>query len=139
MKYIGKAGEYRVLARLLERDVEAYPAIKINQTGYDITAVLRSGKVVRIQVKSTELDNRSTNNSVNVGDGFDFLVVVIFDGNSNAEFYVMTRYEALKCKGTNSKLSLTKKNENCQSGGYRVTDDIDKYRDKWDEIQIEDA
>lgn len=135
MKYLGKFGEYRVLACLLERDVEAYQAIKINQTGYDLTAVLNSSKVVRIQVKSTELDNKSTNNSICVGEGFDFLVIVVFCGNSSAEFYVMSRCEALKCKASRTKLSLTKKNESCEKGGYRVTDDIAKYKDKWDKIK----
>lgn len=135
MKYIGKSGEYRVLACLLERDVEAYQAIRENQADYDLTAVLSSSKVVRIQVKSTKLNNKNTNNSINVGYGFDFLVVVIFDGNSNAEFYVMSRCEALKCKGSRKKLSLTRRNKNCQDGGYRVTDDIAEYRDKWDKIE----
>jgi len=49
MKFVGKYGEYRVLACLLEQDIEAYPAIKTNQTDFDLTAILASGKVVREQ------------------------------------------------------------------------------------------
>ena len=135
MEYIGKYGEHRVLACLLERDVEAYQAIKINQAEYDLTVVLNPSRVVRIQVKSTELNNRSKNNSINVGEGFDFLVVVVFDGDGKAEFYVMSRCEALDAKGKNQKLSLSQKDGNSRNGNYRVTDAVAKHKDQWDKIQ----
>ncbi len=135
MKYIGKYGEYRVLACLLERDIEAYQAIKANQADYDLTAILESSKVVRIQVKSTELNNKSTNNSIKVGEGFEFLVAVIFNGSDNVEFYVMSRCEALCAKGTKKKLSLTHKKKDCQNGGYSVTDDITEHKNKWNKIK----
>lgn len=132
MEYIGKYGEYRVLACLLERDVEAYQALKVNQADYDITAVLNARKVVRIQVKSTELQNKSTNNSINVGEGFHFLVIVAVDEDGKAEFYVMSRCEALDAMGENQKLSLTQKDTN---GNYRVREAVSKHRDQWHKIQ----
>jgi len=64
MKYIGKLGEYYVLASLLRENIEAYAAIKTNQPDYDITAISKNRKILRIQVKSTELNNKSTNNPV---------------------------------------------------------------------------
>ena len=78
MKFIGKFGEYLVLTRLLENEVEAYPAIKVNQDSYDLTAISKSGRIVRIQVKSTDLNNKSTNNTIGaLAREFDFLVVVV--------------------------------------------------------------
>lgn len=133
MENIGRYGEYRVLAVLLENDVEAYLAIKDNQKDYDITAILCPSKVVRIQVKSTELHNRSTNNSINRIDGtkgFDFLVIVIFDSKSTAHFYVLTRDEAIKAKGEKKRLSVT-----CQkSGTSYVKDEISRYENCWGKI-----
>lgn len=53
MKYSGRFGEYLVLTRLLQRGIEAYSAIKVNQDDYDITAIASSMRVIRIQVKAT--------------------------------------------------------------------------------------
>ncbi|WP_156853455.1 hypothetical protein [Aeromonas jandaei] len=45
---------------------------------FDLTAILASGKVVRIQVKETELNNKNTNNAIDrIDKQYDFLVVVI--------------------------------------------------------------
>ena len=130
---IGKYGEYRVLAVLLERDVEAYLAIKDNQKDYDITAILGPSKVVRIQVKSTELDNKSNNNSINRIDemkAFDFLVIVIFDGMRTANFYVLTKDEAIAAKGEMKRLSVTRQ----ESGKFYVKDEIYCHKDCWEKI-----
>ena len=103
MKFLGKYGEHRVLVNLLANDIEAYPAIKINQDSYDITAVLSLTKVVRIQVKSTALGNKSTNNQIGELDrDFDFLVIVIAEA-SECRFFVLTRDEAVQLKGENSR------------------------------------
>ncbi|NMV23280.1 hypothetical protein HKB23_12825, partial [Vibrio parahaemolyticus] len=64
MKFIGKYGEHLVLSQLLKLDIEAYLAIKSNQEDYDITVVLESSRVLRIQVKTTDLHNQNTNNSI---------------------------------------------------------------------------
>lgn len=88
MKFIGKFGEYLVLTRLLENEVEAYPAIKVNQESYDLTAIADSGRIVRIQVKTTELHNKSTNNTVGaLARDFDFLVIVVVHGERSADCY----------------------------------------------------
>src|SRR3546814_13367782 len=86
VKFIGKFGEYLALSRLLERGIEAYPAIKANQDSYDLTAIAASGKILRIQVKSTDLRNKSTNNIVGtLARTFDFLVVVVVTSDIGAE------------------------------------------------------
>jgi hypothetical protein len=111
MRYIGKYGEYRVLACLLDEDVEAYPAIKTNQADYDITAVVPSGRVVRVQVKATKLDNKSTNNVVDrIDKNYDFLVIVVVSGDPpsrEARFFVLSRDEAIAAKGASKQLGVS--------------------------------
>ncbi|MEC5208317.1 hypothetical protein QF022_003273 [Vogesella perlucida] len=131
MKYIGKYGEYRVLACLLEQDVEVYQAIKTNQADYDLTVVLSPSKVVRIQVKSTELNNKSTNNPIDVDKEFDFLVVVILDENGSTKFYVMSKNEAVEAKGTSKKLGTTK----MKDGKYYVKNEIAAHENQWEKIK----
>lgn len=131
MKYIGKYGEYRVLACLLEQDVEVYQAIKTNQADYDLTVVLSPSKVVRIQVKSTELNNKSTNNPIDVDKEFDFLVVVILDENGSTKFYVMSKNEAVEAKGTSKKLGTTK----MKDGKYYVKNEIASHENQWEKIK----
>jgi hypothetical protein len=131
MRYIGKYGEYRVLACLLEQNVEAYQAIKTNQVDYDLTAVLSLTRVVRIQVKSTELNNKSTNNSVDVEKNFDFLVVVTLAENDVTKFYVMSKAEAVKAKGTSKKLGTTM----MKDGKYFIKDTVAVHENQWDKIK----
>jgi hypothetical protein len=109
MKFIGKIGEYLVLTRLLENEVEAYPAIKVNQDSYDLTAIAKSGRVVRIQVKATELHNKSTNNTVgSLAQEFDFLVVVVVHGERLANCYVLTHAEAHSLRGASKQLGVSR-------------------------------
>jgi hypothetical protein len=132
MKYIGKYGEYRVLACLLEQDIEAYPAIKTNQPDFDLTAILASGKVVRIQVKSTELNNKSTNNPIDrIDKDYDFLVLVIVGENKATRFFVMSKGEALEAKGKNKQLSTTKQSQK----EFQVKDFLVPYEGKWEKIK----
>lgn len=131
MKYVGKYGEYRVLACLLEQDVEAYLAIKTNQPDFDLTAILASGRVVRIQVKSTELDNKSTNNAIErVEKEYDFLVVVVVGENKAIRFFVMTRAEALAAKGSNKQLATTQQRQK----KFQVKDSLLPHENQWDKI-----
>jgi len=131
MKYVGKYGEYRVLACLLEQDIEAYPAIKTNQPDFDLTAILASGKVVRIQVKATELNNKSTNNAIDrIDKQYDFLVVVIVGENKAARFFIMTKAEALAAKGTNKQLGTTQQ----QKKEFQVKDALLPHENKWEKI-----
>jgi hypothetical protein len=135
MQYIGKYGEYRVLACLLEEDVEAYPAIKTNQPDFDLTAIVPSGNVVRIQVKSTELNNKSTNNAIDrIDKNYDFLVVVVVDNEQHkrsARFFVMSKTEAMQAKGTNQQLGTTQQRNKI----FQVKDVLLLYESKWEKIR----
>lgn len=131
MRSIGRYGEYRVLACLLERDLEAYQAININENDFDLTIVLSKEKVVRVQVKSTELNNKATNNAIDrVDKKYDFLVVVIFEGQGQARFFVMSKNEAMELKGRSKQLGVTqvrrKKSE--------VKTAILQFEDQWEKI-----
>jgi len=131
MKSIGKYGEYRVLASLLERDVEIYQAINITQPDFDLTAILKNKSIVRIQVKSTELHNKATNNAIDRIDKiYDVLVVVIFEGNGSSRFFIMSKDEAMKEKGVNKQLGVTQQRKK-QS---QVKESLVKYENKWETI-----
>ncbi len=131
MKSIGKYGEYRVLASLLELDIEVYQAININQPDFDITAILANEKVIRIQVKSTELNNKSTNNAIaHIDKKYDFLVVVIFEGKGSARFFIMSKEEALLAKGSNKHLGVTQQQKNKSE----IKDCMLQYENLWDKI-----
>lgn len=132
MKYIGKFGEYLVLTKLLENGFEAYPAIKTNQDDYDLTVILNINDVARIQVKTRDLNSKSTNNSISgVDKEYDFLVVVIVGECEQAQAFILTKEEALNLKGENKKLSTSEKIE----GASVVRADLKVYRDKWEKIK----
>lgn len=131
MKFLGKYGEHRVLVNLLAKDIEAYPAIKINQDSYDITAVLSPTRVVRIQVKSTDLQNKSTNNQVGELDReFDYLVVVVVSGEV-CRFFVLSREQALRIKGTRKHLPTSRTVRKVPE----VLPALLVYENKWESIQ----
>ena len=131
MKFVGKYGEYRVLACLLEQDIEAYLAIKTNQPDFDLTAILSSGKVVRVQVKATELNNKSTNNAIDrIDKQYDFLVVVIVSANDVVRFFVMTKAEALAAKGNSKQLGTTQQRDK----EFQVKDVLLLHENKWEKI-----
>jgi hypothetical protein len=132
MKYVGKYGEYRVLACLLEQDIEAYPAIKTNQPDFDLTAILQSGKVVRVQVKSTELNNKSTNNAIDrIDKEYDFLVVVIVGERKATRFFVMSKSEALAAKGGSKQLGTTQQRQK----EFQVKDVLVPHENQWEKIK----
>jgi hypothetical protein len=151
MKYIGKYGEYRVLAKLLEMGVEAYPALKTNQEHYDITAILPDLRVRRIQVKATKLANASTNNAIaGVDKDYDYLVVVIVeDGESTAvqensgtpienvvateyraRFFVLKKEEVLVLKGQSKLLGVSR----LKAGVSVVKESLARHEDAWRKI-----
>lgn len=132
MKYIGKFGESQVLARLLENEVEAYPAIKVNQDSYDITAISLAGRVLRIQVKATELHNKSTNNTVGtLARVFDYLIVVIVQAKGQANCYVLTQAEAHALRNTSKQLGVSRK----QKGVSVVKSELLPHLEKWSRIR----
>jgi hypothetical protein len=131
MKFIGKYGEYRVLACLLELDIEAYLAIKTNQPDFDLTVILKSGDVFRVQVKATELNNKSTNNAIDrIDKQYDFLVVVIVDGDKSVRFFVMTKGEAIEAKGNSKQLGTTQQ----RNKEFHVREALLPHENKWEKI-----
>jgi hypothetical protein len=131
MKFIGKFGEYFALTRLLERGVEAYPAIKVNQHSYDLTAITNSGRIVRIQVKATDLRNRSTNNTIGtLAREFDFLVVVVVYGERLADCYVLTYAEAHSLRGKSKMLGISRRDRTVSV----VKSELIQYKEAWSRI-----
>lgn len=132
MRFIGKFGEYLALTRLLESEIEAYPAIKVNQDSYDLTAISRSGRIIRIQVKSTELHNKSTNNTIGaLSREFDFLVVVIVHGERLADCYVLTYAEAHELRGNSKSLGVSRK----VSRVSVIKDELTLHKEAWSRIR----
>jgi hypothetical protein len=109
MKFIGKFGEHVALSRLLANGIEAYPAIKANQDSYDITAISARGEVLRVQVKTTKLDNATTNNTIGrLPQEFHFLIIVIVQSDHSADCYVLTRKEAIAMQGDARQLGVSR-------------------------------
>ncbi|GAB0149381.1 hypothetical protein McPS_21210 [Marichromatium sp. PS1] len=132
MKSIGKYGEYRVLACLLERDIEAYQAININQNDFDLTVVLSQRRVVRVQVKSTDLNNKATNNAIDrIDKRYDYLIIVIFEGQGQARFFVMSKAEAMQLKSTSKQLGVTQ----IRNKKSEVKPALLPFEDQWAKIQ----
>jgi hypothetical protein len=138
LSYLGKVGEYRVLSALLERGIEAYPAIRTNQRDYDITAIPNGDKVVRIQVKATVINNRSTNNAVSGTEKqYDFLVLVVFEDAKDdrdefpARFFILTWDEVTAQRGEDKRFGVSRK---CDNGEYRVREVLSEHESKWEKI-----
>lgn len=82
----------------------------MNQDSYDLTAISKSGRIIRIQVKAAELDNKSTNNTIGtLTRNFDFLLIVIVHGERPADCYVLTHAEAHALRGTSKLLGVSRK------------------------------
>jgi hypothetical protein len=131
MEHIGQVAEYLVLAELIQRDVEAYSAISFRQPSYDITVIRPNLSVARVQVKGTELQNKSTNNPIgNLEKEFDYLVIVLFDGET-PNYYVLTKAEATKAYAPKRGPIYTSQ---LVDGVYRVKNEITRYQDMWEKI-----
>ncbi|WP_353231827.1 hypothetical protein [Pseudomonas helleri] len=132
MKFIGKFGEYLVLTRLFENEIEAYPAIKVNQDSYDITAISASGRIVRIQVKTTELHNKSTNNTIgSLAREFNFLVVVVVHGERTADCYILTHAEAQTLRGASRQLGISR----LKNQASVVKNEMAQHKEQWNRIR----
>ena len=130
MKYPGKYGEYLVLLNLLKRNLEAYLAIKANQDDYDITLVLNESCVKRIQVKTTEVQNRATNNShYGTDKNYDYLILVMID-NGIDRIFILTKEEATKERGSSKLFGTTQ----IKSKVSYVKESIIKYEECWYKI-----
>ncbi|KOO01800.1 hypothetical protein AKJ17_18615 [Vibrio nereis] len=132
MEFIGKFGEHFVLAELLRRNIESYLAIKSNQENYDITVVLKDLVVKRLQVKSTNLQNDSTNNATDITDkGYDYLVLVVVDVGET-KTYIMTKSEVDHIRDNKSKLYVSQKSK--EKGCYVVRPSFESHLERWDKI-----
>lgn len=132
MENIGTYGEYIVLAELLKRNIESYIALKKNQEDYDITTLVNN-KIVRIQVKSTELNNKSTNNAIKgVDKNYDFLIILIYEQERN-NFFVLSKQDVEAILENNGKMIYITKKENSKKA---IRKKIEEHRNQWDKIKI---
>jgi hypothetical protein len=130
MEYIEKYSEYLVLLYLLKKNVEAYLAIKSNQEDYDITVILNNTSVKRVQVKSTDLQNNSKNNTIKGTEKpYDFLIIVVAD-NGSERIFVLTHEEAQRERGTDVQLSVSRS----EAGTYYVKNNLLQYENSWGKI-----
>ena len=127
---IGKFAEYLVLTELLMKNIEAYQALSFNQIDYDITVVLSIDNVVRVQVKATDLQNSSTNNTIkNVNKRFDYMVLVVVD-NGNKRFFILSKKDVEEAKSATNALYVSENKD----GIYSVKNDITNHENCWDKI-----
>lgn len=131
MRFIGKYGEHVVLARLLAHDIECYPALKHNQDSYDITAIVASGRVVRVQVKATNLQSASTNNAIGeLNRQYDFLVIVVVDQPNPVRLFVLNLQEAIQLRGTSKQLAVSRS----KSRVFSVRTELLPFEEQWSKI-----
>jgi len=129
---IGEIGELSVITELLKKSVESYKANSKTQKDWDIVVISKNNEVKRIQVKTTILQNKTTNNSINIKKAnFDFLIIVVIDENSSFIYYILSKSEALAIQGGNVKLGISE----FVNGKYKVIDSLTKHKDKWDVIK----
>ena len=130
MKFIGKYGEHAVMLKLLSSGVEAYLAIKSNQEDYDITAIIDGVRVKRIQVKSTVLENKNTNNSLDgTQKNYDYLVIVIRDLSID-RFFVLTKAEADLERSNSIKMGTSQ----ILNGTHYVKNSLLQHENQWHKI-----
>jgi len=98
------------------------------QVGADYDIIVRLSKtcVVRLKVRTQTLDSKSTNNSVDIGGSYDFLIVVVDDNGKN-RFFILSNSDVSAEKNGNAKLSI--------SSGNGVLNNIARHEDKWDKIK----
>ncbi|NVJ08375.1 hypothetical protein HUW63_24445 [Myxococcus sp. AM001] len=91
-------GEHAVFVELLKRGFDAYMSHGPNQPGWDIV-VIGARRRVLVQVKATQRDVVQ----INLNQDFDFLVLVLFDGQESEvgavpslSFYVFSKREVGK-------------------------------------------
>jgi hypothetical protein len=127
---LGKVAEHLVLAELILRNLESYPAISFRQEHFDITVVREDLTVARVQVKATELQNDSTNNSIdNLDKNYHFLVLVVFD-NEATYFLVLTKAEVEQAWTRPGTLYTSRR----EKDRYIVRENLMTHKDKWEKI-----
>ncbi len=125
----GTLAEHHVMLELLKNNIEAYFALKKNQEDYDITAIINE-KIIRIQVKSTQLNNKCTNNTVKIGNLlFDYLVVVVYE-DIVPRFFILSREDVKNIKGKNKQLSISQNNLK----SYTIKREYLEFENKWNKL-----
>jgi len=120
------------MVELLKLDIEAYPSNIKNQEDWDITIILNDLSVKRIQVKTTNLQNDSINNSLKgTYKNYDFLVIVIQDVDQY-RFLILTKDEMSKEKGTNKDFSVFKKS----GQKHVIKENLKKYEQQWRNLTL---
>ena len=100
---IGEIGERLVVAELLRNNLgDLCLPVDKTQKGWDIVVITKKNEVIKIQVKTTILDdNASTNNSFNVDGKYDFLVIVAID-KEKINFLLLPQNKVKEVKEKNS-------------------------------------
>lgn len=129
--YIGEIGELSVFMKLLKQNCEVYRANSKIQVGWDLVVILKTNAVKRIQVKTTILENKSTNNSLKIIGNYDYLVLVIIDQSEKLNYYILTREEVTKTQKNNKLFSVTQK----ENGKKKIISSITNNKDKWNKIK----
>jgi hypothetical protein len=84
-----------------------------------------------VQVKGTELQNKSTNNPIsNLEKEFDYLIIVVFDGET-PHYYILTKSEATQAYGKKLGTIYTSQ---MVDRVYQVKPEISRHKDKWEKI-----
>ena len=123
---IGEIGEQLVVVELLKSGFkEVYRANSKTQKGWDIVVITKKNKIIRIQVKTTFLDNNSTNNSVSLKGKYDFLALVILGTkNRDVKFFCLKREIVEQIQGDCKKLAIS----DGKGGVKKVKYEIEKYK-----------
>jgi hypothetical protein len=79
----------------------------------------------KIKVKKRDINNSSTNNSIETDGSYDVLVLILVDGKDNS-FFIIPRDKVKSEKKGNVELSTTNKDG--------ILKNIKLYKDRWDYI-----
>ena len=122
---IGEIGEQLVVVELLKSGFkEVYRANSKTQEDWYIVVITEKNKIIRIQVKTTFLDNNSTNNSVSLKGKYDFLALVILGTkNRDVKFFCLKKEIVEQIKGDKKRLAISEK----KNGVKKVRDEIKKH------------
>jgi len=109
--------------------MEAYLAISKNQEHYDITVVTSDSRIVRLQVKTTELQNGSTNNIVKgIDKEYNFLILVVID-REGEKFYILPKERVNELR-EGDRLAISRRS----GGSYVVRDVFSADENQWGRI-----
>ena len=137
IQHIGKVAEYFVLAELIRRNVEAYSAISFRQEHYDVTVVMPDKTISRVQVKGTELHNKTTNNIIsNLNKDYDHLVLVVFN-EKIPEYFILTKQEAESEFAANKSGNIYVSRQTNRL--FSVKESIARHKDCWAKITGNEA